>query len=208
MGRPGSKRYTDAVAAPLNPYEAPAPIPSAELPADDDRVVAATYDVGPELVYRAVRFDMERRTWFRRIVFWLSFFTLALLFVGTVWRFPFWFALSAVGMFVILHGLQIVVPDLWTRRLLRLDQGRGQLLPQGHYRLELTTDEFGWTLAGRRRVWPVRELTDAYYLGDMLLICPEPGTLIPVPRTADFGPESFASFCRLLAIRLREESAA
>lgn len=184
-----------------NPYESPPELTPILVPEDEQRVLHAIYAVGPDLAYRSIRFDVERRTWFRQAIFWASLLTLCVLLAFTMWQLPVRFAVSAVVMFILLHALQMAVPDVWARRMLR---GRpASLLPLGDYHVRISPEKFSVKVAEAERHWPLAEVQDAFYLGDMLLVCPVAGVLIPIPRTADFGEDTFASFCRLFAVRLR-----
>jgi hypothetical protein len=159
--------------------------------------------VDQRLVYRALRFDIERRTWFRRAVFLASMSALALLLFCLVFQLPFQVAVAVMFVFVALHLAQMIVPHWWTRRVVRQCQRSGKWpVKQGetYVDVELRVLRLRWESGSRS--WPLENVADAFYLGDMLLICPEPGVLIPVPRTADFGGDSFVTFCRVLAVRL------
>jgi hypothetical protein len=188
-----------------NPYQAPQADPTPVLTDDDQRSLVATFFVDQRLVYRALRFDMERRTWFRRAVFIASMAALSLLLVCLILQLPFEAALAVMLVFVLLHLAQIVIPHWWTRRRLAECQrtGRWPVL-QGEMRVEVAPQALQVAQEGHSRAWRMGQVADAFYLGDMLLICPEPGVLIPVPRGAEFsGGDNFVSFCRLLAIRLK-----
>jgi hypothetical protein len=194
------------VSIPQNPYEAPTS-DAQPLPLDDDeRLLTAVFPVDQKTLYRTLRFEVERNTWFRRAAFVVSMLTLALLLLCLIFRLPFGVAVTAVMMFVLLHGLQLLVPHLSTRRALRSCERMGRWpITLSESRVEVSCDALVVRAGSETRRWLLADVADAFYLGDMLLICPEPGMLIPVPRGADFGGDTFASFCRTFAIRLKAE---
>src|SRR5262245_62063310 len=111
-----------------NPYETPrSASPYAkefELAADDDqRRLTAAFVIDRRLLYRVVQFnvelDIERRDWFRRTIFLASLVAMSVLTFLIVFRQPYSWALTMVLVFVVLHALQIIVPYLWARSIIR-----------------------------------------------------------------------------------------
>jgi hypothetical protein len=167
-------------------------------------MLIASFTVDRRLLHRTVHFDVERRAGFRRAIFFASLLTMATLTFLLVFRQPFPWALSMVLMFVVLHIIQIVVPYQLTRRTVRQYERAGRWpLTCGENHVEVSVTKLDVKAGGERRTWPLDEVADAFYLGDTLLICPEPGVAVPIPRTADFGSDNFQSFCRTFVLRLR-----
>lgn len=190
-----------------NPYQPPRTVSSQQAD-DDGRVVAARYEVRSDLVKRCLRFEIERRTWLRQAAFLgSSFLLMAILFV-VISEWPFWVGLSLLTAFVLLNLLSLILPDLylwyWVRRGQPTDTARVEV---GDYMIEVSQDAISWRINGRWGERTLADLRDAFYLGDLLLVFPVSEVAIPIPSTADFGHDSFTSFCRTFALRLRAQLA-
>ena len=187
-----------------NPYESPTEDGWVE-PADEARLLVVEFEVGREANYRAAKFDFQQYRWFHQGSFALQVVVFLLLMAGLVYRLPLPWVLTAACLLIALNLGQLFLPHWWTRRRLRAAEQSGQWpVPWGHYRVEVTRD--GLTLRRGESVqyWRLAELSSVFYLGDLLLIVPQPGLFLPVPRTADFGPDGFPSFCRLFALRYQQ----
>jgi hypothetical protein len=107
----------------------------------------------------------------------------------------------------LLNLLNIVLPDLWATYWRRMGcPDRIARAPLGNYQIELQGGNLRWRIEGSQGELPLRELKDAYYLGDLLLVFPAPSLVLPIPRVADFGADDFPAFCRIFAMRLRQEA--
>lgn len=54
----------------------------------------------------------------------------------------------------------------------------------------------------RRSEWQLGRAAKLHVFDDLAVISPAPGTMVPVPRTADFGPDTFESFCIKLRVMI------
>jgi len=171
---------------------------------DEQRLLTATFVIDRRLLYRVVQFKVEHREWFRRTIFLASLITMGALTFLLVLRQPYPWALTMVLVFVLLHALQIIVPHFWARAAMRQYERSGKWpLTFGENRVHISLDSLNVDAGDTSHSWPLVRIADAFYLFDTLLICPEPGIVLPIPRSADFGADSFNSFCRTFALRLR-----
>ncbi|MDP6442406.1 MAG: hypothetical protein QGG36_28325 [Pirellulaceae bacterium] len=182
-----------------NPYESPADIESAEQAGDDSNdAIVASFVLDRAGIYRAVHYATARTRRFEQPFFLLSTVLLVCLLCATLVDAPRPWEVAIAVTFLAVHFLQILLPHVWTKlRLSRLLRESPNLL--GHHEVRLDDGQLSTTFA-RGRSWPVRDLESVYYLGDLLLICPEPNLFVPVPRKADFGERSFYAFCERFAV--------
>ncbi|GIW93469.1 MAG: hypothetical protein KatS3mg110_1510 [Pirellulaceae bacterium] len=189
-----------------NPYSPPRAPGGAEF-SDDGHVVRARFRVDDRLAYRCLRFEAERTVWLRQVLFVITTLLLAGMIAVIVAEWPLWLGVLLVTAFILLNLLSIILPDLWATYWQRI--GCPQRIAQaqrGNYLVELHADDLRWQIEGVRGEMPLREVRDAYYLGDLLLVFPSPFVVLPIPRAADFGADDFPAFCRIFAMRLRQEA--
>lgn len=183
-----------------NPYQAPEDYP------DDARdtsggPIQATIVIDRSLMYRAVHFHVLRRRLFERYLFFASTALLIML-LSLLWiDAPRHLEISFAVLFGLCHVLQVVLPHLWTRAIMRRMQADSPDV-FGEHQVSVNAGQLACTMRADTS-WRIDQVNEVFFLGDMLLLCPEPGVLIPVPHTADFGRGSFYGFCERFSIALR-----
>lgn len=189
-----------------NPYRPPGSTEQREAPRED-RILRATFEVDRKLVRRALGFLAERRLHVANLELVLSCLLLSGLLAGMLFSLPRAWWLGILALFL-LQPLLLAWQWRHVRRQLEAWQLEGRWPARlGVYRLEVSLDhallQVDAAAPHQQHAWALHEISEIYYLGDLLLLIPEPQVLIPIPRTAEFGGETFATFCRTLAIRYR-----
>lgn len=190
-------------ATPDNPYQPPL-VEIASLVPDEQRLLVASFPVDSALVHRSLQFLAERRIQAYNLGLLLSFVLLLALLAGVFFRMPRDWWLTLVLVFFV-HQLLLYVWRSWSvRRQLRRWKESGRWpMRFGMYHVEVTADRMLVRIEHDERQWPLGEIAGAFYLGDLLLIIPQPQVLIPIPRSADFSSDTFGSFSRAFAMRYR-----
>jgi len=192
------------VVSSINPYEAPRASQGGPILPDDERTLTATFVADRALLMRAVYFDVERHTAFTHIIFSASIITMTILTFLLILRRPFTWAFAMVMVFVVLLGLQTILPYVWARIAVRKYVRTGKWpLTSGENQIRVSLDTLQITADEKVQRWHLREIADGFYLFDVLLIRPDPGIMLLIPRTADFGTDSFNTFCQTFIQRYR-----
>lgn len=184
-----------------NPYQAPENHPDEWRDSGGGGPIQATVLIDRSLMYRAVHFHVLRRRLFERYLFLASTALLVLL-LSLLWiDAPRDLEIFFAVLFGLCHVLQVLLPHLWTRSIIRHMQMDTPGL-FGEHQVRVSAGRLACTMR-EDGSWLIDEVKEVFFLGDMLLLCPEPGLLIPVPHTADFGRGSFYAFCERFSIALR-----
>ncbi len=189
-----------------NPYETPRTLNEPRFH-DDGHIVQVRFHVDQRLVYRCLRFEAERRSWLRQALFILTTMLLAGMIVVVVADWPWWLGATLVVVFFALNVVNVFLPDVWASYWTRTGCPPSVAMARpGHYQVELAAEEIRWRIDGLEGQQNLKAVSEAYYLGDLLLVFPVRSFVLPIPRVAEFEPDDFFGFCRLFAMRLRQEA--
>ena len=185
-----------------NPYEAPR---TTEFSRDESgERLSAAYGVDSRLLYRTYSFYAWQTTVMRYIIFPVTSVALVALLLLLLADAPRSYLIGCAVFFCIMHLVQMIVPHVQVKWLIRDVRRQTALSWLGPYFVHVTRNRLTVTQGERSFDVALADVQDYQFTGDLLLVVLEKGVVLPIPESGDFGGDTFLSFCDEFARRLTE----